>query len=243
MWFTACRGWGITDKLHICTIKHCLLITPICHLKTDRFGELWKLCRIELHPICPLHGAFPSAFPAADGSLFQSLPVVAQFDKYIVTGGTWEGDSALKILKMTYLISQTGRENVGGESMNVCNCGLENNTLQQRSKHGSPNSCLNKLKSKILLYWSRCLEIRHGSAHYDLLIPFTQSHLWNTLKLYSQKRRFTFKAAVLFWVGLALISIKRGMWVHCIMWSDWHRGKVGGQPNERQLLMDGQQGQ
>lgn len=46
----------------------------------------------ELNYGCPLHTAFPWAFPAADGSLFHSLPVVAPFDKYIVTGGTWVAD-------------------------------------------------------------------------------------------------------------------------------------------------------
>ena len=49
---------------------------------------------IELHPICPVHDAFPLAFPAVDGSLFYSLPVVLPLDKYIVTGGMWVADSA-----------------------------------------------------------------------------------------------------------------------------------------------------
>lgn len=53
----------------------------------------------ELNYIYHLHGAFPSAFPAVDGSLFHSLPVVALFDKYIETEGTWEAESALKIGK------------------------------------------------------------------------------------------------------------------------------------------------
>lgn len=53
--------------------------------------------KAELNYICHLHGAFPSAFPAVDGSLFHSLPVVALLDKYIVTEGMWVAESALSI--------------------------------------------------------------------------------------------------------------------------------------------------
>lgn len=40
-----------------------------------------------------LRGAFPLAFPAVDGSLFLSLPVVALFEKHLALERKWEADS------------------------------------------------------------------------------------------------------------------------------------------------------
>lgn len=94
MRFMTCRSWSITEELHYCAhaFVFCYYalktsLVPVCYLKRIGFGDQQKRGRIELHPIWPLHGAFPSAFPAVDGSLFHSLPVVALFDKYIVTEG------------------------------------------------------------------------------------------------------------------------------------------------------------
>lgn len=71
-----------------------IFIIPDCLLKQLLLSSRSEA---ELKYICHLYGAFPSAFPAVDGSLFHSLPVVALLDKYIVTEGMWVAASALTI--------------------------------------------------------------------------------------------------------------------------------------------------
>lgn len=115
------------------------------------------------------------------------------------------GGLCLEDLKMTDLNGQTGRESVDNKSMNV----TVNDKQQAAAKEQtwSSNPCLNKLQNKILLYWLKCLKIRHGSAHYDIFIPFMK----HSTALFTKRRGSLSRLLNCFGVRrrLALICIKR----------------------------------